>query len=233
LTRPPKVWAPLEVDDAVHAAHKFVEHHKERLDSISAIKVPGLTIINPNSKEQDIIKIFNLLCMYPVEIVLMQIELPELYKLHIRCEAHPRAGHDVRVDILLEARTPRTATTIAVMEIKGFGLVRDQVGGILYARVDTIEKAKKVKPRSAVQFKGNSKLLLKQCATYARRYGTRHVALCDWSVAVYFDFKQLAEAGQNSAGDYVLCQLHTDHGSFHYALLAFFKRAVDEWLQGR
>lgn len=87
-------------------------------------------------------------------------------------------------------------------------------------------------------------LLMRQCAAYAFQFKTRHVALCDWSVAMYKDFAQLPEhlkareelsdgddKSRGFAGQYVLMYAQTDRSTFHYALLAFFKGAVDEWLR--
>lgn len=83
--------------------------------------------------------------------------------------------------------------------------------------------------------------LVRQCTAYARRFRTRYVALCDLYAAFYFGFVGLEEAlrareetgGQGhppSAGEYVLVCPETDPSNFHYSVLAFFKRAVDEWL---
>jgi hypothetical protein len=264
LTKPPKLWAPLELDDSISAARKFVEDMKEKLDDFSAVEVAGLTRLNRRSSETDIIKLFTLFVMHPVEIALMQLELPEFHRLGMRCEVHPEDGRAVRVDILLEVEDTNTlmTKTLAVMEMKNFGVIKDEMGHIMAAKVASVQEAQKLAPTSKVRFAEDSMLLLRQCAAYAARFKTRHVALCDWSVAIYLDFPQLPEAlaenddqGQGKerkdkgdkekegkdegkaqeeggfAGNYVLMYAQTDPATFHYALLAFFKGAVDEWLE--
>ncbi|KUJ19425.1 uncharacterized protein LY89DRAFT_773875 [Mollisia scopiformis] len=133
-TDPPKVWVPLEFDDNISKAHQFVEDVKEKLDNVSALEDPGLTVIDNNSSEQDVIKLFNLFIMYPVEIALLQIELPEHFKLKIRCEVHPDKGRAVRVDIILEACSTSSSLgikTLAIMEMKNFGVITDEMGRIM------------------------------------------------------------------------------------------------------
>lgn len=93
-----------------------------------------------------------------------------------------------------------------------------------------------VTAESPNRFKKGSFLLMRQCAAYASRYQTRHIALCDLSVAVYLDFAQLDQGGTGKkaggfAGNVVLMRVHAERSGFHYALLAFFKRALDEWLE--
>jgi hypothetical protein len=87
--------------------------------------------VKATSSEQNIIKLFNLFVMYPVEIALLQINLPEDYKLKTHCEVHPEKGRAVRVDIILEAcRTSNSldAKTLAIMEMKNFGAITDEIG---------------------------------------------------------------------------------------------------------
>ncbi|KAL2128581.1 hypothetical protein VTI74DRAFT_8994 [Chaetomium olivicolor] len=131
LTKPPKVWVPMEADDAVSisAAHEFLENHKEFLTP-------------------DIIKMMNLFAFYPVEIALMQIELPKPYKLNLRNEVTSRPGREVRVDVVLEAVAPGKVATLAIMEMKRFGVIRNQMEHITDARIATVEEAERIKPRS-------------------------------------------------------------------------------------
>jgi hypothetical protein len=215
-----------------------------------------MTKISQRSSEADVVKVFSLFIMYPVEVALMQIKVPDSCHLEFRCEVHPEKGREVRVDMILKlketvvkaGKTISTFKTLAVMEMKNFGVIKDEMGHILAAKVASVQQAKKLAPTSKVRFHDDSMLLLRQCAAYATQYKTRHVALCDWSVAVYLDFAQLPEilaakeekdggkgkTGKDeggNAGQYVLLYTQTDPQTFHYALLAFFKGAVDEWLQ--
>ena len=146
-------------------------------------------------------------------------------------------GEITFVDILLEARSPGGAKTLAIMEMKNFGVIRDEMSHIMASKVASVCEAERVAPTSKVRFQDDSMLLLRQCAAYASKFGTRHVALCDWSVAIYLDFAQLPESRRRQqtdggfAGDYVLMYAQTDPSTFHYALLAFFKGAVHEWMR--
>lgn len=101
-----------EFDAGILAARQFVEEHKDRLDEFSTIEVIGLAPINqPDSSEQDLVKLFSFLVIYPVEIALLQIKLPRSYALYLRSEVHPEEGSAVRVDILLEAEPRRLKDT--------------------------------------------------------------------------------------------------------------------------
>jgi len=244
LTRPPKLWAPLDFDDSISAALKFVEDLKEELSDCSAVEVAGLTEINKRTCESDIIKLFSLLVMHPVEIALKQIKLPDAHKINVRCEVHPEDGRAVRVDLVLEAENTETKTVkvLAVMEMKNFGVIKDEMGHIMAAKVASVQEAQKLAPTSKVRFLDDSMFLLRQCAAYATKFKTRHIGLCDWSVAIYLDFAQLPEAlaakeeqevedDGGFAGNFVLMYAQTNPDTFHYALLAFFKGAVDEWVQ--
>jgi hypothetical protein len=188
------------------------------------------------TSEEDIVKLFNLFVMYPVEVALLQIKLPAAYDLQLRGEVYPDEGRAVRVDIVLGIRGPETVETLAVMEMKNFGVIQDEMHSIMAAKVTSVQKARKTTSKSPNLFRRNQpKLLLRQGAAYALRFKTRHVALCDWAVTLYLEFPELDKALLNqkngsSAGRYVLMHAQTDPSTFHYALLAFFKRAVDEWL---
>jgi hypothetical protein len=144
--------------------------------------------------------------------------------------------------MLLEVLGPEGPRTLAVLEMKNFGVVKDEMGGIMAAKVSSVQEAQSVAPSSSVRFQDDSVFLVRQCAAYATRFETRHIALCDGSVAIFMDFTQLPEALRKArmndpespggfAGDIVLLHTQTDPSNFHYALLAFFKGAVDEWLQ--
>ena len=213
---------------------------------VCAVEVTGLTKIDRETSESDIVKLFSLYVMHPIEIALLQIKLPEAYELRVRCEVHPEEGRAVRVDVVLQAVNLKDAKlnkTLAVMEMKNFGVVKGELENIMAAKVSSVQEAQKLAPKSEVLFTDDSMLLLRQCAAYAAKFKTRHVALCDWSVAIYLDFSQLPQALKAAeleegktrteggfAGDFVLMHAQSNPDTFHYALLAFFKGAVDEWI---
>ncbi|KAK4122181.1 hypothetical protein N657DRAFT_672787 [Parathielavia appendiculata] len=120
------------------------------------------------------------------------------------------------------------------MEMKNFGVVSKQMSNIMPAGVASVQQARNLAANLKIRFLRDAKQLLKQSAEYARQFRTRHVALCNFKVAIYFDFAQLPEVLADnegvtvneeggSVGDFVLMYPHKDPNIFHYALLAFFK----------
>ncbi len=244
-TTPPKAWAPLDFEDSISAAYRFVEDRKRELADVSAVEVAGLTRLGGRPTNFDLGKLFNLHVMHPVEIALLQMKLPEAYELRVRSgpcmeERNGRA-------VVLEAvnLNQATAKPLAVLQLEGLGAVQDRLDLIMVAEVAR-QDAEALAPTSKPLFKADGLVLVKQCAANAVLFGTRHVAMCDWSVALYFDFAQLPQVLQaaepetdsktktegRSAGDFVLMHAQSNPDTFHYALLAFFKGAVDEWIQG-
>jgi hypothetical protein len=231
-TVPPKLWVSLEFDPSLAAAYKFVEDLKPALENISVVELSGLTRIGHQSNEQDVVKLFTMFVLHPVEIVLAQIKLSESCRLELRTKLHAEEGRKIRYDIMLEGHGPQGIKTLTVMGIKNFGVIKKEMGHILAVKVSSIQEAQKLAPTSGFRFAAGSILLLRECAAYAAKFETRHVA-------IYLDFIQLPEAmcankdpdAGGFAGDFVLIHTQTDPSTFHYALLAFFKRAVTEWMQ--
>lgn len=52
-----------------------------RLKNINAVEISALTKIGQRSSKQDVIKLSNFFVLFPVEVALMQIELPDSHEL--------------------------------------------------------------------------------------------------------------------------------------------------------
>jgi hypothetical protein len=107
--------------------------------------------------------------------------------------------------------------TLAVLSIKNYGIVSTHLGNIMPPGATIGQQAKKLAP--ILDFGEDAKALVNQCAACATLFQTRHIALCDLSAAMYFDFPELPEVlaseqtrdrKKGFAGDLVLVHMHGD-----------------------
>ena len=83
------------------AAEKFVDDKKQHLDNVNAAETAGLKRFDEKSSAHDLVNLFNLFVMFPIEIALGQIKLLDGHHLVVRSHIDPDQKRPLRTDILL------------------------------------------------------------------------------------------------------------------------------------